>query len=458
MFTQTPATMFLIDYNLFFDWGYKPTSNVTLGVGNIVNEDEIVWNASNPYFDDIITYVLKASSGLIDAGKPTTPFNDAYLNDNPSKGTALCDIGLYGGPKAGRVLLENTIEVNQNDSWATLEETINSSWPADHIKFNAGSFSISSELSFKPYQQISGISPEDTVLSNSSGYILNLNDNSSVENLCFDGTAANANGISITNKDIISIKNCLFMNQTLSIDIDSSTKTAITNSTFINPSTAIDISGVVSNVSISNCIISTTSIGINGTAGIIKSNYNYFHNTSTPTTGGGTFYIDPVTNITDQTPLFFNNSDNNFYLHPSSNAIESIVKTRTHVLGTVTVNMSPGCFEYYIVTGSITSPLIDPELKTAYKNLSIKLFGETTPPSEVASLMDGRHSDVNFSLIFNGNVVTTSPTVEINSNNTIEYDWVLPPTAIFHQLQIQANLRSYRFNRTPYINQMILSW
>jgi hypothetical protein len=102
-----------VAYNLLYDnwqvdgsyfdcaginWWFRCKKRQLGGYYLTSDEDVLTWD--DPLFEDMTPgsedFNLQASSPAIDAGDPDVSYNDAYLP--PSQGTAINDVGAYGGP------------------------------------------------------------------------------------------------------------------------------------------------------------------------------------------------------------------------------------------------------------------------------------------------------------------------------------------------------------------------
>ncbi|MCP4049727.1 MAG: hypothetical protein GY730_03365 [bacterium] len=456
------------DYNLVADSGWVHfLGSMNQGSNNITDNNSYIWGQTDPYFQNDYNYKLQGTTAvdnpLIDGGNVS--IQDNYYsaeigNDEVCKGTQRSDTGLNGGPYAGRNGKRELIQIFPSDLTTAIQNKLDSAWPGDFIYFGSGQYNLTAALNFRKDMLISGICADESILSCPSSEAVSLQENCRIENLSLLGNSS-SNAIDIDTKNGVSMHDLLIKDFNSAIDINSSSPVHIYNCTLVNNTKGINITGSNSKVYLYRNIITsdTASTGISASNTNQAFLYNtYFNNCSPKISGTGDFYSDPMIDITPTAEIFYDAGNNNYFLHPSSNAIDSIVKTRSTIFGDVITTLNAGCFEYYLVTGSITSPAITTNLYTVYKTLSVKIFDEENIIPDFPPSLNGNHSEVYLSLIFNGRTVTSSPVIPVNSTANIDYTWVLPPSAVFYNLQIRANLRTYRFNRTPFVNQMILTW
>lgn len=452
-----PAGWVTIDYNLFADFDYAPTLNVNSGAHDIVDlPGQYSWLSNDPYFLEGTLYFLKGSTHgqnpLIDGGLASSAYNDANLDGAPSKGTTLSDIGLYGGPFAGRVGGPQLTVMLTTDSMSSLSSKVTAAFPGDHFRFMSGTFNISTTLPFKRDSFIFGTSAEETELSNTAEYCMQLLTGSTVADLFINGHNSYG-GVQVSDQNDITIKNLVIKDCDNGVMLHDSTGSAVNQNTFIRNTNAVVVTGTDSCVTLNQNIIASSNTAITvQDSGVVWSHYTYFYNNNTKYFGSVT--KTPETDITQQSPLFYDEGRSIYYLHPSSNAIDTIALTRD----TVTCSINAGCFEYFIATGNLTSELITTNIQTAYKTIFIRLYGDVSFPEEYPVSVDAKHSTIQLSILFNNNVVTASPLIPIYGNDKLEYTWDLGSNAIFHSFKIRADVTGYRYYRSPYINLIQIAW
>jgi len=429
-----PSGSIEVENNYFINNTFGATSGgIPLTGTNVIQTvSEGTWTGANPYFSSITTYLLSNSSVLIDAGRNLASFNDLYTGGVPNKGTAVNDIGVYGGPFGGRVGLGQIVPITTLDSQTDIQTKVNAAFPADRIVFDSGTISLSNMLVLKPWQQVWGASTFDTVLSlASTGF--QTQTGVSIENMTIK---ANGQQAILINTGSVEVKSCVILNADIGVFVQNTSKATVIHSTFYSNTTAIRTSN--SGLSVERSLFQGSDTGIRVDSGTVVARHSSFFSNSSNTVGSIT-----LINASNADPKLRDPSNDYFDLLSSSPAINS------------TGNMDTGAVEYYLTSGVITSPYLQNNVYAGYKKIQVTLFGNTgTYPSSI----DSRLGQIELAVLSKGQSVTLSPVINVFSNATATLEWDLPPTMISKQFQIRVALRTFRFNKTPYINSIKVTW
>lgn len=432
-----------IQYNMFADNENGNTSGALMLDGtNYIDgtpPGTYTWGVTDPYFEDIITYVLKDTAPIIDLGQPGAIYNDVYTGGNPGKGASRNDIGLYGGPAAGRNGPGTVHVIPSGSGIAAIQTAIAAMWPGDSIVFEAGTYAISSTLTSRFNTALYGAVPDATILAISAAAGFNLVADTLFEGFTLQGSSNTA--LQMTGSSGIAIRNNLFLDFNNAVTLTDSQVT-LNNNSFYQNSIPVNINGASSVVKLKHNLFVSANIGIN-VAGTVHSDYSYYQDVNTPHSSPLTSDNNPVIiNPMDNPPVFWDITDGNYYLHPDSLAITPDVTTSINI----------GAFEFFLATGSITSPVITSNVSRAYKSVNVHLYG--TPGNFPA--MEGRHSIVEIQWEINGQLSPTSVVATVNTNASAVIPALLPATTITDTFQFITTVHAYRNGRTPYINKIIL--
>lgn len=409
-----------IVYNYFSNNTFGTYANdsgpATIGAGNI--------ESGSAGFAETETYTLNSDSGLIDSGDPNYAYYDSYTGGFPCRGQDQNDIGLYGGPLAGRIGQGNVIRVaTGNDIVALINDAIS----GDMVSVGAGTFTIASALVPRASIDISGFGPTLTQIIRSGGTIIQPDAGCTIRNVMVDGGTI---GVAVSSKTGIQISNCILRNTGTGIAIASSPQTRIVSVVATQNGTSISVVGGGSDVSIENSIIAQSTVGVSVSAGnVTAKSCDFFQNTA---------HFSGVvsqSNILFVDPQFWDISADSYLLKSSSPLINANAQNPDKDLG---------CFEYFIATGSALSDLMTTKFPRHYKSLSINLFGTSMPTA------DASPSQIDIFYILNGTTVTVSSML-VTNNLPIAMNLDLGPRVIGTTFQVKVSMGSYRFMRTPYI-------
>tara|TARA_A100001015_G_scaffold126836_1_gene140555 strand:+ start:6790 stop:9531 length:2742 start_codon:yes stop_codon:yes gene_type:complete len=432
---ETEAGVFTntdINYNLFLNNIYGHTLDLVLDGTNIQNTlSDFELNFSNPYFADLINFELLDSSVLIDAGSPDAAYNDLYFADNPSKGIARNDMGLYGGPNAGRIGYPKVVALDLT-SIGQAVTLLTQSFPGDVITIPNGAYDIDVSLTFKPYQIVSGEGSFTTLLSNISGAsMLNLTDRVFLTNF---GVESNLNdAITVAVNDSVELRNLFFTGEQASVVVSSGFATFQYNSFHsVNNPVVIQNDG---NVNFLYNVVNAALVGLtNQSTSTVSSEYNIF-------TSVDTLYSGLVSNSNDvqqDESVFWDESLSIYILKPTSNAVE------------IDTIRDAGALGFYQDSGSILFSEISSNIDRLYSTLSFDYLAVTDQKYAVSAIYV-EFIDETTSYLLPDYIIIDQETV---TTNTL----TLPNNIASDSLYLKLHLYSYTFNHTPIVDTITLSW
>lgn len=436
-----PNTAIGVAYNYFCDnrFGNTGLNYPVLSVGNIIDNTSYDWNSTNIFTEnpiyDIETYELRDGSPCIDKGNENTDYKDVYTDNKPCKGLSDNDMGAFGGPYAGRLGPGNTIEISVGD---VIQTKIDSAFPSDFIKFTSGNFTAE-HISLKKSLTIMGSGVDATKLSCPNGlYIFECEDSDTIENMALVGNNTNK-GIQATGKDNLILNNLVLVSFDQPIYCNASTFN-ISNISCTGNNTAIKAEKS-SYVEISNSIFADSIlVAIQSDTSTVKSMHNLFYNNSTNILGT----VDQHQSITGTLPLFFDPKEFNYYLNPSSNAINA---------GT-TPSLDVGCLEYYCDVGRLDFPIQKSSFPRKYRTLSITLSDDSS-----TTMPDAFLSQIEIGYILNNSVpVTIAPSLSVLNNKKLNYQWDLGARIIGKNFKLRIALKAYKYLRTPFLKELTFAW
>ena len=421
------------NYNFLANNEFSQSNNLPLNGTNIaVNLSDYIWENENPYFSDIHSFMLKSSppsSPLIDAGFGS---NEVYTNGNPSLGNSTNDIGLYGGAYSGRVGIPVKFLFTTALSNTAILNLIEQSYPGDFLFFNSGTYDITQTIILKPYQYLGGLLSNLSLLNHlGSSSLIDCADHTIIEQLAFQGNQHSI--LSATSVDHVSISQLIFKDASNAINI-ATTSANIQFCTFYNCTTGINITNTYTG-SINFNIFESNVLGINNnTNTAVFSSHNLFYN-------NGTFFSGSViedNNVSNDYSSFRNADSNRFELISTSNAINK------HL------DYDSGAIDYFHHFGQYISMPIQNPIDRFYKTLRI----DYAHPPETFQVLSG----VTIGFMNNNKSITLNTQILIDSEDLNSVTVDLPPSIIADDMQLIIQLDSFTFGRSPYIDDITLSW
>jgi hypothetical protein len=435
-----PNSAVTVEYNYFAQnrfGNYGIDNPGTIEGGNLIDTDSYDWGINDPVFENISDFVLKGNSVCIDTGKSSSQYLDLYLEGNPSQGDSNNDMGIYGGPLAGRLGQGQTIYVTSANNLSTM---IDNAWPGDFLALDEGDFSITNQ-SLKDSQTLIGKSPFLTRLTNTGLNGLMLESNNKIEELAIIGDGTDT-AVIADSKTGIEIKNILLITHDQGIYINNS-EVKIRNITCSENNTAVTILGSSSKVSILNSIFASSGIYgiVNNSDQQLEIANTLFYNNSTDVAGD----IAQTNSVEGTLPIFWDAANFYYNLHPSSNAINKAVDAKTDL----------GCFEYYLNIGQLESQVVTTNTAKLYKSLKAEFYSNAE--SETPTFAPGLFQ-IEAAYVINDVASTISPVITVTNNAESSYTWNLFPRAVGSKIKLRLALKSYQFHHTPHLNKLILSW
>jgi hypothetical protein len=427
-----------IQYNFFLNNSYQD-AGFNLDATNITDtlSNEELNTLPNKYYVDLIDFELVNNpqlsqvSPLIDAGMPNVAYNEDFIDKNPSHGTLLNDIGLYGGPYAGRVGYPTVVPID----FTSLSNAIDiweSTFPGDVLTLNKGDFNITSRLTVKPYQVITGKGVFSTKLNNMSGTnLFNVSNYSFLTNFAIESTENNA--ITAYTTDSFLLRNIFFKGESSSITV-STGLAKIQYASFFSVSNPILIT-TGANLKLSHSIIENAQTGItNQSNNTANADYNIFTNLNLAYSGS----VNETNNVVSETSVFWDTDKDLFILKPSSNAIE-IDSVR-----------DAGAVEFYEQKGSILLPQLTSNVNRFYSTIELSFRNDPEKKSAISAIF-AEFIDDNTSTIIDDYTIIDTETITSNI-------MTLPNNIIGNSIYLKLHIYSYTFNHTPIIDTIKVSW
>lgn len=436
----SPNSVITIVFNFFCDnrFGNTAVNYPTLGVGNIQKSGSFNWDSAEPFtrnpIFDVLTFELLDSADIcIDKGHDASEFNDIFP---PGKGLITNDIGVFGGPWAGRLGPGQIVNIQPTDT--NVQSKISHALPGDFIVFKEGTFNLDA-INLRPGLNIYGKTPELTRIYCNGTYGFNLENQVNLQNLSLIGNQSNI-GMQATGKQGIYLKNVLLTGFHEAVNASASNLT-ISNITCTENQIAMNADNGAT-LAISNSILASNTYGIQSlNASLVNTHSVLFLNNIADTNG----LVTQTKSIAGTLPLFWDSSDFNYSLHPSSNAINA---------GSV-AGIDLGCFEFYYNEGKIDFPLIASHNTYVFSTITATISGDP----DTVPVIPVRTSQLELAYLLNGSVPTTiNPVITVTNNNKIEYTWNLGQRVIGQRFLLRAVLKSFRFQRTIFLKALSLSW
>ncbi len=418
------------NYNFLANNEFGHNNNLALNATNItVNLSDYIWENVNPYFSSIHHFSLKPSSSLIDAGSGS---NETYFNGNPSLGTPQNDIGLYGGSYSGRVGIPNRITFTTDLSVATITNLINQSYVGDYLFFDSGSFDLYQTIELKPYQYLGGVLSDLSLLNHlGNSFLITAADHTIIEQLAFQGNDKPI--LLIDSNNPTAISQLIFNNASNAITV-STTSANIQFCSFYSCSTGVQaMTNYFGNINY-NIFESNTLAIDNNLDTFIFSAHNLFYNNDT--LYSGTLMED--NNITNQFSSFRNPDLNRFELMSTSNAIDK------HEF------YDAGAQEFFHFYGRYITNNLNNDIDRYYKTLTV----DFTHPTDTLQVLSG----VTIGFINNDQSITLNQQIIIDSETIQSVTIDLPSSIIADDMQLIIQLDSFTFGRSPYIDDITLTW
>ncbi|MFC1752477.1 hypothetical protein ACFL96_03685 [Thermoproteota archaeon] len=426
----------------FFGEGYNlysrntaDSSGFSLDPSDVTdNLTQLQWETANPYFVDFNDYILITGNVCVDSGISTNAYDDTYYDSyGPGKGILINDIGLYGGPFAGRAGVGQIRNIYNSDTAVQMNNALKAAWAGDYVLFNKGSYSFSGPLQARQYYSIMGELLNETIMT-VSGTFIALAKGNTLQTIRIDSAGT---GIDIQNINNVSVKDCLIRSCTTGLNIVNAQNIQAKHLTLDANTTGMVCNN--SSVSILRNIITSSNIGVQMTGGAsVDADYTfYFNNISN---WSGTFSTN--TNYTIEDPFYWDLGQNMYNLLPSSNAVNA------------DGNRDLGAFEFYLATGDMTSPEVTSNIQRRYNTLVLKLFGDSDNIPEIT----GNYSEIEPVLYVGDTAVNLTPNILVTSNSERLVTYNLALDIISKRLKIELNIHSYKPNSTPYINDVFIYW
>jgi len=435
-----PVSAIFVDWNYFNAnrFGNTGASYPPLLPNNQIDNATYDWDTigSNPIFN-IVTYELEDGSPFcIDKGYNNSAYDDIYVDGKPGKGTTDNDIGVFGGPQAGRLGPGVLSTINLADD---IQDKIDNALPYDFIEFIEGSFSLNN-INLRKGLILFGAGLRSQLTVNNA-YGFQLQEDNEIRNLALIGDGTNK-GLKGASTQGLLFKDLLMINFNDAINLDFCTAN-IQNITCSDNTAAIHITNSKSYIHIENSIFTSSSLYglyVEDNAKVF-SDYNLFYANSTDINGS----VTQDHSIVGILPLFISPNLFFYQLDPLSNAINAGNPA----------NIDVGCCEFYCEIGRLDLPLLANKTSRSYKSIELKLFGD----SGTIPYLNPGISMVEIAYLLNSSSpVTLSDTIIITNNTAQTLTWNLTPRAIGKRFKLRIGLKSFQFSGTPYINQAKLSW
>ncbi|MFT5170282.1 MAG: hypothetical protein ACI9BD_000048 [Candidatus Marinamargulisbacteria bacterium] len=427
------TTLLSVNNNFFANNEHGNSLGFNLDLTNpTANISESLYVNLNPFFENIDTYELREGNSLflIDRGHVNHP--DIYIDGKPSKGTVASDIGLYGGPEAGRIG-PRSIRIATGNENVSFKESLDLAWPGDSILVLDGIFDITESLTLRPYVKLYGRGIEKTILNNQSNPMLTMKNGSSIDNLTIKAGEQKAIVIDINAE--ANISGVLIRDASIGIESSSGTANIQFNTFYDNDTHIRLLSGTRSFVNYN--VFDIGQLAVSAESGSSATGIgNYFHNIDTIFSGSYLGQNDQVGIPTD--PLFWDVSDENFYLIPSASAVN------------INGSKDAGSVEHYVNEGMLRFPVINSPIQRSYKKVKLSL----APLNN----QEARHSELVLGITSEESTVTLSQVLAVTNNESLDFTWDLPPTIISDAVQFKLLFKSYRSFRTPYVDTVTIEW
>ncbi|RAP29288.1 hypothetical protein DID78_03945 [Candidatus Marinamargulisbacteria bacterium SCGC AG-343-D04] len=416
-------------YNLLVNNIFGHVIDIGIDNSNILNSlSDFIWEHANPYFNNVKTFTLSSNSLLIDAGLHS---DEVYIQDNPSKGTATNDIGLYGGGESGRIGPFQTAVMASSQLSSAILTAISSSFPGDHLFFEAGTYTLSSSLHLKPHQILSGEHAYSTTLINqSNSAFIHAHDASRIETIHVDANDQTA--IVVSDVDDVDVASVVISDASIGISLEK-TATSPRFCTFYDSNTGVRFGQeAIGNVSYS--LFDSVGVAFENNSGLsVDTHYNILKDVSTHTSG-------PVTTASNETSTqtMRDPASGIFHLHPSSNAIN------------VDATFDAGAIPFYTYTGTLIFPLLSSNINRHYQSVDVTF---AHPQSRKAVL-----SDLYFTFKDGDTSFQPSDRILIDSETLDTYTLELPESIISDSLIFQVHMTAYTYNKSPTIESIQLHW
>ena len=423
-----------LNNNLFAKNEFGNANNIVLNNTNLLAyPSDYEWeNQLGPnynFFTNLNSYELQSTSPLIDRGLGS---NEVYLNTNPSRGTAVNDIGIFGGVYSGRVGIAKKTAFTTALSSAAIQALLTQSYPGDILFFGSGTHDVNQPISLKPYQYLGGVLPDLTILNHSgASYLVTLSNSNIVEQLSFLGNSKPVMLVDSVENTLLS--QLIFNGASTAITL-ANTDAELKFSNFYQCTTAIKL-GTNYTGSINYNIFEATNLAIDNTGNpVVGTSYNHFFNNNTLYSGNVIDYF----NQENTASAFRAPNSNRFELRPTANAVNTYL------------NYDAGAVEYFHHFGNYLSIPITSTLDRYYKTLEIN-YANLENTYKVLS-------GITIAFVKGENIITLNNEILIDdeSLNSVQID--LPPSLISDDMQLNIQLDSFTFGRSPYIDDITLSW
>ena len=436
----------LVKHNLFVNNSFAPVLGMTLDPTDQNQEEQIGdfnWISNNPYFFDIIDFLPKgdaSTSILIDKGINHVDFQDRARYDNilaadvPSIEGVRNDIGVYGGPSAGRVGMTEVQKLDPDDNSSTWTESIYNAYPGDIILFQEGEYPFNGTVIVKKELSLYGQGHSSTTIKNiGSSTLFQLKGNNRIANLEINGDESA--GIEVISLEPSNVQNVVIYNCSLGLSVDEGA-CEVYFSLFDQNSTDITVGGS-SEVSINYTILSHSDLGINHIGNVPAfGQHNVFYGNNIYFNGNYASNTDVFKDTTET--LFWDRLEKIYQLHPSSDIINK------------DEYLDSGVEEYFEFIGQVTTSKVNSELFRIYKEVNIGLGGRNDLKANISS--------IEVALISEEVVVTLSEPILVTQNSEYSLKFNVPITSIAKEVSVQIQVTGYTVNHSPFINDIQLVW
>ena len=443
-----------IKYNFFRNHIYGNTvfddNSENLDASNIVqsysNEE---WETQNPLFERLDIFNLRNRSILVDSGSDMAIYNDGFnFNQQIAKGTARNDIGLYGGPYAGRVGVGQTILFSPNDE--NIQLAIEQSFPGDFLFFAEGSYDIDAAIEVYPYQVFQGTTLGKTIFNQLHDGVLfsiakreNANyklEEIQIENLNIrsnGGTAFNITESQGASAESISIKKTVIKDAEVGVFVKNAKDILLQYNTFISTDYPVYVEDQFEpSVQFTHNIVNEAITGVvNLSLLTVTSSYSIFNDVQTNYSGE---VVEQDNQFVFNADIFWNSLNEQYMLRPGSLGID------------MDGLIDAGAYEYYVSEGIFTFPYFSSNLNRQYKSVSVNFIQTSSHESFL--------STIELSVNAYSQRLTLNQKIEISQNIVTNNIILFPSNIISNSAQFKFYIRSYIFNQSPAVEKITVTW
>lgn len=425
---QAPSASIQIDYNFLGantggnyapDPGQGDQGNIETGLAGYANTT---------------TFELIATSPLVDAGHPSANQTDAFFNSNPSHGTSANDIGLYGGPHAGRLGTYVRSITPSLQLWNQLQIA----YPAEIIIVNSGIHTSSQALILKPNSTLIGQSAHQSVIQLTSPAQIQIanqpNSTTHIQSLTIMGNASTT-GIAMINTGRVTIQGLVLTQLGTAISNQNSTA-RISHITADSVDYGLISAGKQSTIS-QSLFSHNNQVAITQTSGTVTATDVLLHANTTHTSGT----INQI-NVSDQPIQFVNQPNRLFFLTANSPAINA-ASHDTHT--------DYGPFPYHHRIGTLTTAPLTSPINRQFTSVTIHYSDGHTHNQPIGG-------DIKVITIIDGVSTTLSPTIPVIQASPQQTTIPLALTAFGQSIQVKAQLQTTTTDISPILNTLQIDW